>query len=210
MSVNPDFPLFEDLGEERKRITTLAREEQQTAYKRMIASNRGTQIVKQTISTKLQTDMGGLDIDLNRYMLNFRNKDEKEQKALLTRLEGVFRKQKINAGDYNIDFREANKNVLEKRQTTAREAITALFARNSNVNLEDIFGMPTLTNVPPTAGTSSAGTSTSQSVAGSSTQASEAPTIKRVISYGGVGSLTGAQGTPETSTSSTPPEVQKK
>jgi len=208
MRVNPDFPLFEDLGEERKRITTLEREQQQTAYQRMIAPSRGTQIVKQTISS--QTDMGGLDINLNRYMLNFRNKDEKEQKALLTRLEGVFRKQNINPNAYNIDFREANKNILSNRQTTAREAITALFARNANVNIDDVFGMPTLTNVPPVAGTSTAGTSTSQSVAGSSTQASEAPTIKRVISYGGVGSLTGAQGTPETATSSTPPETQKK
>lgn len=184
-------PLFEDIGEERKRITTLEREQQQTAYKRMIATSRGTQIVKQTISS--QTDMGGLDINLNRLMLSFRNKDEKEQKALLTRLERTFRKQNINPVDYNIDFREANKNLLSNRQTTAREAITALFARNANVNLENIFNIPTLSNLPPVAGTSTAGTSTS--IAGSSTLASQAPTL---------------QGTPETATSSTAPEIQKK
>jgi len=198
MGVNPDFPLFEDVGEERKRLTTLQREQQQTK-KKIIATNRGSQIVKQTISS--QTDMGGLDINLNRLLFNFRNKDEKEQKGTLTRLEGIFRKQGINAGDYNIDFREANKNVLASRLTTAREAITALFARNANVNLEDVFGMPTLTNLPPVAGTSSAGTSTSQG--GTSTEVSQAPTVKRVISYGG-------QGTPESSTPPTAPEVQKK
>jgi len=216
MTANPDFlpedlpfPIFgdlgqgEDLGQERKRITTLAREQQQTAYQRMIGSNRGTQIIKQTISTELQTDMGGLDVDLNRYMLNFRSKQEPEQRQTLNKLEAVFRKQKINAGAYNIDFSKKQNDILANRDTTARQAITALFARNANVNLEDIFGMPTLTNLPATAGASSAGTSTSQSEAGSSTQASQAPTIKRVISYG-------VQGTPETATSSTPPETQKK
>jgi len=206
MTVNPDFSLFEDLGEERKRITTLEREQQQTAYKRMIAPSRGTQVVKQTISS--QTDMGGLDVNLNRLMLSFRNKDEKEQKGLLTRLERTFRKQNINPLDYNIDFREANKNVLSSRQNTAREAITALFARNANVNLENIFEIPTLSNLPPVAGTSTAGTSTSQSVAGTSTQASQAPTIQKQSS-GFLQSLLG-QGTPETATSSTTPEVQKK
>jgi hypothetical protein len=193
MRVNPDFPLFEDLGEERKRLQTLSREQQQTAYKRMIAPSRGTQIVKQTISS--QTDMGGVDVQLNKLMLEFRNKDEKQQKGLLTRLERTFRKQNINPNAYNIDFREANKNVLSSRLTTAREAITALYARNANVNIDDIFGMPTLSNLPPVAGTSTAGTSTTQSVAGTSTQASQAPTL---------------QGTPETATSSTAPEVQKK
>jgi hypothetical protein len=207
MSGNPDFlPLFEDLGEERKRIRTLQKEKQQTAYERMIAPSRGTQIVKQTISS--QTDMGGLDVNLNRLMLSFRNKDEKEQKGLLTRLERTFRKQNINPLDYNIDFREDNKNILAKRQITAREAITALFARNANVNLENIFEIPTLSNLPPVAGTSTTGTSTSQSVAGTSTQASQAPTIQKQSS-GFLQALLG-QGTPETATSSTAPEVQKK
>lgn len=201
MRVNPDFPLFEDLGEERKRITTLEREQQQTAYQRMIAPSRGTQIVKQTISS--QTDMGGLDVNLNKYMLNFRSKQEPEQRAILNRLEKVFRKQKINPNAYNIDFGKKQNDILSNRDTNTREAITALFARNANVNLDDVFGIPTLSNVPPVAGTSTAGTSTSQSVAGTSTQASQAPTIKRVISYGG-------EGTPETATSSTAPEVQKK
>ena len=205
MGVNPDFPLFEDVGEERKRLTTLQREQQQTK-KKIIATNRGSQIVKQTISS--QTDMGGLDINLNRLLFNFRNKDEKEQKGTLTRLEGIFRKQGINAGDYNIDFREANKNVLASRLTTAREAITALFARNANVNLEDVFGIPTLINLPPIAGTSSAGTSTSQS--GTSTRMSQAPTLQGDISPRTRKLKLQGQGTPETATSSTAPEVQKK
>lgn len=197
MRVSPDFPLFEDVSVERKRIEKMEREQQQT-QKRIIATNRGSQIVKQTISS--QTEMRGEDIVLknkNLYYLlyNFRNKDEKEQKALLTRLEGVFKQQGIIANDYNVDFREANKNVLANRLTTARQAITALYAINANVNLEDVFGMPTLSNLPPVAGTSSAGTSTSQSVAGTSTQASQAPTL---------------QGTPQSSTAPTPPETQKK
>jgi len=204
MSANPDFPLFEDLGEERKRIRTLQKEQQQTAYQRMIAPSRGTQIVKQTISS--QTDMGGLDINLNRYMSVYRRmKNDDERKGVLNKLEKVFRKQKINPSAYanRLDF-SVSKNVLkDDMDAHVVEAINILFARNANVNLDNVFGMPTLSNLPPVAGTSTAGTSTSQSEAGSSTQASQAPTIKRVISYG-------SQGTPETATSSTAPETQKK
>ena len=212
MTANPDFlpedlpfPIFgdlgqgEDLGQERKRITTLAREQQQTAYQRMIGSNRGTQIVKQTISS--QTDMEGVDVYLNKYMSIFRRqKNDEDRRGILNRLEEVFTKQKINPNAYTnrLDFR-VSKNVLkDDMDAHVAEAIKILSARNANVNLDDVFIAPTLRNLPPVAGTSPAGTS----VSGSSTQASQAPTIKRVISYG--------TGTPETATSSTPPETQKK
>ncbi len=89
----------------------------------------------------------------------------------------------------------------KKRADQTITMVVTLIARGGDASQALILLNP-LSQLPPT-GTSQAGTS----VAGTSTQASQAPTLQR-----GKSPIVQAvlQGTPETGTSSTPPETQKK
>ena len=179
--------LFDDVEGIRKSTEEASRVEQQT-MKRMIATNRGTQMIKQSISTETQTQ------NIQKYLLSFMNKAPDQQKTLINLFSNKLIRQGVNVSEYNLNLSQPETGKTDRRTRIVERLLEIANARGANVDLEDMFNplgrLPIPTGIGSTSTASQAGTSV-----GTSTQASIAPTV---------------QGTPETSTSATTTEVQKK
>ena len=186
-AIRAGLNIFDDIEGIRKSTEEASRVEQQT-MKRMISTNRGTQITKQSISTETQTQ------NIQKYLLSFMNKGPDEQKTLLNVFGNKLIKQGVNVREYNLELTGPETGKSDRRTRIVERLLEIANARGANIDLEDMFNplgrLPLPTGMGSTSTSSQAGTSV-----GTSTQASIAPTV---------------QGTPETSTSATTTETQKK
>ncbi len=187
----------------RGRIAQREKETQvATILQRTFRGNRGDKITKQTIST--QSDRPLIEA-LYKQFYELGGADN--QKLTSKKIYGILTKQGITPEDYGVSYTEiGTTGDAKKRADQTVRMVETLIARGGDASQALILLNP-LSQLPPT-GTSQAGTSVAgTSVAGTSTQASQAPTLQR-----GKSPIVQAvlQGTPETGTSSTPPETQKK
>ena len=186
-AIRADVNIFDDVEGIRKSTEESSRIEQQT-MKRMIATNRGTQMTKQSISTETQTQ------NIQKYLLLYMNKAPDEQKTLINLFGSKLIRQGVNISEYNLNLSGAETGKTDRRTRIVERLLEIANARGANVDLEDMFNplgrVPAPTGMGSTSTSSQAGTSV-----GTSTEASIAPTV---------------QGIPETSTSATTPETEKK
>jgi hypothetical protein len=184
-AIRAGLNIFDDIEGIRKSTEEASRVEQQT-MKRMIATNRGTQMTKQTISTQTQ--------NIQKYLLSFMNKSPDEQKTLLNVFGNQLIRQGVNVREYNLELTGTEVGKTDRRTRIVERLLEIANARGANIDLEDMFNplgrLPLPTGMGSTSTASQAGTSV-----GTSTQASIAPTV---------------EGTPETSTSATTTETEKK
>ena len=159
---------------------------------KIILQNRGDSILKQTISTAVNTD----DLpDRYFYLSKFNSVKNETKQEIYTRMLSAMKREGVSVSQYFLGA-QPNKGDLEYNMNRMLESV---YSRGIVIDLDSIFGMLTTQTLPPqnvaelvkqisgsAAGTSVAGTSTDLSQAGTQ------------------------QGTAQPQTTQTTQEVQKK
>ena len=172
----------------RQRIAEKEKKTQvATILQRTFRGNRGDKITKQTISS--QSDRP-LTESLYKQFYELGGADR--QKGVSRKIYSILRKQGITPEDYGVSYTEiGTTGDAKKRADQTIRMVEAILARGGDASLALSMLNP-LSQLPAKQPSQSV---SSTSVAGTSTEMSEAPTL---------------QGTPEPPTSSTTVEIQKK
>lgn len=179
----------EILEGQREDVRTRMKAEQQAVniLQRTFRGNRGDKITKQTISS--QSDR---PLTEALYKQFYELGGAERQKQVSRKIYTILRKQGITPEDYGVSYTEiGTTGDAKKRADQTIRMVETLLARDGDASLALSMLNP-LSQLPAKQPSQSV---SSTSVAGTSTMVSEAPTL---------------QGTPESATSSTPVEVQKK
>ncbi len=158
---------------------------------KIILQNRGDAILKQTISTAVNTE----DLpDRYFYLSKFNSVGNKVKEDIYSKMLSEMRKQNITISKYVLGS-QPNKGDLEDNMNRMLEVV---YSRGVVIDLDNIFGMLTQGNLPPqniTQLVQQISGGSGSSAMGTSTQMSQAGT---------------QQGVALPATSSTTPEVEKK
>lgn len=155
---------------------------------KVILQNRGDSILKQTISQGVNTE----DLpDRYFYLSKFNSVLRPEKERIYREMMNQMAQQKITVSKYNLGS-QPNVGDLESNMNRMLEVV---YSRGVVIDLDRIFGILKEGTLSPQGGLATLARQVSSGSAGTSTQASQAPT---------------QQGTAEPSTPQTPQEVQKK